>query len=94
MVIAERGLELDDDPGVGAPERVKARHQPHLGEGLDGDELERPRLRVGAEPLCGLVESGDGVLDLAEERLSTHAQGETVRLALEQRHPRGTARAS
>ena len=81
------GLELDDNLGVRAPERGEPRHQPHLGEGLDGDELQRPGIRASTKALGGPVESGEGVLDLDEQRLSTRAQGETVRLALEQLDP-------
>ena len=61
--------------------------QPQLGEGLHGDELQRPGIRAGTKALGGLVESGEGVLDLHEERLSTRAQGETLRLAFEQLLP-------
>ena len=65
----------------------RAAHQPHLGKVLHGDELQQPGILVRTEALGGLDERAEGVLDLDEKRLSTRAQGETVRLAFEQLLP-------
>ena len=78
------GLELDGDAGVGAAEGCEPRHQPHLGHGLDRDELENPWAGFVAVASDDLADLGEDAVDVAEAGLAAVVEGDAAARAVEQ----------